>query len=265
MYVCNIMANNDLFDGPQRKRKKGQNQLNPAIVPPYTQKWPDVQKQHQKMILDEVKAVFHERLIDQWLIKKKCKVLKNGNLKARSVEDSMKVLKDMIGKQEKYVNKDVEKLLSTLDDPGKIKGMKQFKLYASIGANDIGRLMEKDSSCFSLIATCASVEWLCQGLLCQALLAGVPVCKISGLSDVLGEYLDMNSISAIAFKKIEESPFNDLVNFIVDKIPDVSSSWTRLWKGKKVQSEISGDYLDLNFHWKERKKRIKSKSQQKKV
>ena len=160
----------------------------------------------------------------------------------------------------------MEKLLSSLDDPGKVADMKEFKLYASIGANDIGRSMERDATTFSLIVTCASAdEWMCQSLLCQALLAGVPVCRINGLSTVLSDCLDVNNISAIAFKKQEQSPFSDLVEFIVDKIPDVSSSWTKLWKGNKKSAERLDGYLEMNFRWKEPKKRSKSKAEQKKT
>ena len=256
--------NGDMFDGSKRKRKKGQQQqsnLDPAIAPPYTQKWPEITKQHQKMILDEVGSVLQEKMTDQWLIQKKTKLLKK-----KSADDAKSVLKEVIAKHtERYNGHDVHKLISSLDDPGKMKDLNEFKLYTAMGVNDIGSCFERGVG-FSLILCCGSAdEWLCQGLLCQSLMAGVPLCRIQGLTDILSHHLNVRCVAAVGFKKKEDgsSPFGDLVDFIVDKIPDVKSAWTEMWKPHLSEEngslaisgeKLSGEYQEMNIHWKQVKK-----------
>merc|ERR1712203_745692 len=69
----------NLFEGPQRKRKKPSG-LKPAIAPPvpFFQTWPEVKKQHQHMIVDEFRCVLNDKLVDFYLQRVRQKLSKKG-------------------------------------------------------------------------------------------------------------------------------------------------------------------------------------------
>jgi len=169
---------------------------------------------------------FDENIADLWLINKKARLMKHPE---RSDEKIEEILRTIISKQEKYVGKDVDKLVASLNDPKKIRKMKSLKEFVLIGTNDINRCIEKNIELNLVICCGSNDEWVCQGLLCESLLRNIPICAVNGLSDVLSSHLGVSRVRAIAFTKVKASPFNDLVEFIIDKIPNISSPWSKLW------------------------------------
>ena len=232
----------NLFNGTQRqrKRKEGRNdvKLNPALAPPYAQKWPEIQRQHQRMILEEIESIFHSKIADQLISKKRKQLIQ------KRPEDSPKKIEELLmsifSKKEKYRGKDLTQLVTSPIDPSKLNTTQELREFLMMGVRDITRSIEKNVQFHVVICCGSSDNWICQNLLCLALLSNIPVCSLKGLSDVITEFIGIKQVTAIAFKKVVNNPFKELGEFVIDKIPDVLTPWVRLWGQNYPKNKVEG-------------------------
>jgi len=187
-----------------------------CFTTPYNMKWPSMKKFHTQAILDELQSTFSSKLCDQFLLKKKLKI------KSRRPDDTSEeineILHDVAGKYKAYEKKDIDEMIKTLDRTDLIQYPSEYILF---GINSITRHLEKAGD-LELLMVCQSTnpKLMTHHLLCQSIIDHIPACSINGLSECLKNIFDMKSVLAIGFKKMEDNPFQDLVDFIKDKIPN---------------------------------------------
>ena len=129
----------------------------------------------------------------------------------------------------------------------RIRGREFYPETTATIPDDSSNDIKRDVS-FNLVVCTKGVEdrWISQNLLCEALLKNIPICAIDGLQSVLASQLNIPRIGALGFKTSIDSPFNDLVTFVVDKIPTIKES---------DRTDIGAVYLEMNINWKVDKKK----------
>lgn len=242
----------NIFDGTQRQLKQKEEKLqkqqvnvklDPSLAPPYAQKWPDIKKQHHKMIMDEILTTFKNKVIDQKTEQQANKLKKKNPDEAH--EKFFERLSDVVGRNPCNAGKNVVKLLAPFHkaDSTTYLTKRMFKQHVTVGYRDISKAIEKKQKSYSLVICCSGEpqKLICQDLLCQCLLNGIPICAVDGFDDrALLDWLDFRNMTAIGFHKSEEeeNPFSDLVEFVVDKVPDIPTPWMKLWKEEEEKQNL---------------------------
>lgn len=226
----------------QNRKQKQQSQLGPSFLLPYNQEWPPIQKFHNDLIVEEIQSVLGEKLCDQKLLAKKRKLEKKYASADPTEIDRM--LKDIAKKWDRE-EFEIDSLVSSLRDETKIDSVGKYFLF---GINIITKHLERNGS-LDLLLVCRSAQpsLMTQHLLCQSLVADIPACAITDLSPTVSKLFAFNSALAIGFKKVENNPFQDLIEFIKDKIPTYDESpWVKLWRKNDNNKEDMGAAPDTS-------------------
>lgn len=176
---------------------------------------PVISAEDQKSILEEIKTVFEENIGDMQLSHIMFRIKRdNPDLDSSQYEEKLRVACTE-EKNQKYKDMDPAELIASLTDGSKIRGFDDLKEYITVGLKGMIKFA-KENKVHLILAD--GDENVTQRLSNEALL-DLPVCRFEGLGKLLKEILDFDFLHFMSFKKCEGSPFNDLVKFILAKIP----------------------------------------------
>ncbi|EDO39991.1 predicted protein [Nematostella vectensis] len=176
---------------------KGKGSLRKALAKkklaaPFTLKWPRLEQEHCSEILEEITHKFPPCLKIKPFSKKKQKMLKTERAKS-------------------YI-KDMEK-------------QKEVRKYFVFGINGVTRALEKDQLSLTLVCRSIQPETMTHHLLLLGATRQTPILCLHQLSPTLAPLLRLKRVSAIGFRKAEQSPFTALVEFIKEKVPPIEVPW----------------------------------------
>ncbi|KAK6195810.1 hypothetical protein SNE40_001163 [Patella caerulea] len=216
-------------------KKKVKPQFKNVLRNPYTEAWPFVPEDIQTEVLNKLKECVPVKLQPVFHSNKERKIfLKQKKENQLSSEQSEEVDK-----------------------------RKQMRNELSIGINTVTKALEKDRLRLVIVSRETKIKILTQHLLPLVAVRNCPAICLPNLSENIAQFTGIQSISALGFKKMEEtSLFDEFVEYVSKKAPPVKLSW--LPEEQQNSDEVNVEIAESKTELHEMKPQKKEPSDSKK-